>query len=918
MRTTFTWIIALAPFLAFAQTAADERIRIRSITASEQTGQNYNPWLNDDINDLVDDVWQDNLKYVEVRLTLEKRCELTRLSLYDDKGSFADQPVTIYALNGTQRVWIGKFEGTSYKQWIELKLPGSVMADAIILHKYGNNIPQKINVFGVPASAGSGSPPSPDPTPPPARIAIDGRRWYQVNNVDNTLDGLFDGRTDVTVNTGWSKLLANYDAYYPLLEGEEISISRIRFYDGEGDNVSAPLTVSVIDDKWKRTLIARFTGDKYQEWVGPDPARPTDFDVKKAVANARYLVINTSGAYPTEMEFYGVHKAGRSLPSVVRQAVPLSQSFGVNVFEWDLESAHSPWKVDEPSIKVVKGFSSVRHYIDWDKLEAHPGSYTYNPTYNGSWNYDAMYERLKTEGIEVLACLKTIPSWLQETYPEGERDNENVPARYRSNLLSPGSYTEQARLGFQYMARYGYNQNVDRSLVRVSSTTTWAGTNTVKIGMGLIRYIECENERDKTWKGRKAYQTAREYAANLSAFYDGHKNTLGRGVGVKNADPSVTVVIGGLAAATTDYVRAMIDWCREFRGYKANGQVNLCWDVINQHLYANDAKASQYGGSTRGAAPEVSGVGEQAAAFVLMAHQYANGMPVWITEAGYDYHPESALKAISIGSKSVLETQADWILRTALLYSRAGIDRLFFYQMHDDNPANPTQFYTMGLINSDKTRKPAGDYIYQTFKLFGDYCYKETLGRTVGDVFSRPTEPLVDRYELNGRSMYMLVMPDERGRTGNYSLPVGNAATVQLYKPTIGSDNMTLSTLTAVDGKVTIPVTETPVFVVPSGQGGRVGAALADDTDNGLGTLRVYPNPSTEYVDVALENGDFTAVSVNLYDSSVGRLHRQVSLSKSGRQFRERVDIRSLPCGLYILEVRQGPERALRKIIKVQ
>ena len=126
--------------------------------------------------------------------------------------------------------------------------------------------------------------------------------------------------------------------------------------------------------------------------------------------------------------------------------------------------------------------------------------------------------------------------------------------------------------------------------LRLVQSRRWAGLNTVKIGLGLIHYIECDNERDKWWKGRKAYQTGREYAANLSAFYDGHKNTLGPGVGVKNADPSVQVVIGGVAAATTDYVRGMIDWCREFRGYKANGEIDLCWDVINQHLYANNAQ----------------------------------------------------------------------------------------------------------------------------------------------------------------------------------------------------------------------------------------------------------------------------------------------------------------------------------------
>ena len=155
------------------------------------------------------------------------------------------------------------------------------------------------------------------------------------------------------------------------------------------------------------------------------------------------------------MEFYGVHKAGRSAAPVVRQSAPLRQSLGVNAFEWNLEDAGSPWKVDEASVKVAKGFSSIRHYIDWEKLEAQPGSYSFSPTFHGSWYYDAMYERLKTEGIDVLACLKTIPKWMEDTYPVGQRDNENVPAPYGSDLTQPKSYVEQARAGFQYMARYG-------------------------------------------------------------------------------------------------------------------------------------------------------------------------------------------------------------------------------------------------------------------------------------------------------------------------------------------------------------------------------------------------------------------------------------------------------------------------------
>lgn len=135
----------------------------------------------------------------------------------------------------------------------------------------------------------------------------------------------------------------------------------------------------------------------------------------------------------------------------------------------------------------------------------------------------------------VLACLKTIPNWIENTYPTNLKDGENTPLRYGADLTSPASYIEQAQLAFQYIARYGSNTAINPALLSVNTTQRWTGddVNTIRTGLGLIKYIECDNERDKWWKGRKAYQTGREYAANLSAFYDGHKNTLGQAVGVK-------------------------------------------------------------------------------------------------------------------------------------------------------------------------------------------------------------------------------------------------------------------------------------------------------------------------------------------------------------------------------------------------
>ncbi|PKK35686.1 carbohydrate-binding protein [Siphonobacter sp. SORGH_AS_0500] len=775
---------------------------------------------------------------------------------------------------------------------------------------------ETVNVL---VKANQTAPTSPSTTTPAyevvgTKITLDPKRWYQLNNVSNGLEGLFDGITDVAVNTGWGKILNNFDAYYPLQDGERMTIQSIRFYDGEGSLKDNPVTISIIDENWKRIPIATFTGERYNEWVGPYPDRYSTFTLDTPIPNARYLVLNAWYQYPNEMEIYGTYQAATNQPTAAPQkSVKLKDMFGINAFEWDFEDGQNPTVINETKLKAVKNFSGIRHYMDWEKLESTEGKYTFNPVHSGGWNYDIIYERCKAEGIEVLACLKTIPNWMQETYPDDERDSENIPLRYGKDLTNPTSYIEQAKVGFQYAARYGSNTNVDPSLMSVNSSQRWNndGINTVKIGLNLIKYIECENERDKWWKGRKAYQTSREYAANLSAFYDGHKNTMGPGVGIKNADPNMKVVVAGLAAASVDYIKGMIDWCKEYRGYKADGSVNLCWDVINYHLYSDDGAMMQNGMASRGAAPEVTRVRQIASDFNTLAHQQSQGMPVWVTETGYDLNQGSPLKAIAIGNKTAIQTQADWILRTSLLYARAGIEKVFLYQMYDDNFLSPTQFGSMGLINTDQTRKPAADYIHQVHEKFGEFSYQSTL----------QNDPIVDHYKYNNQSMYMLVVPDEKERTASYVLNLNGASTAKLYKPVIGSDSMQVTTLTATAGKVTIPVSETPVFVVPgptTSTAGRVAAeAAAPVLSSSLSSLKVFPVPAVDFVEVSLENDNALPVEFYLYDSGLGRSIKQQLHKKEGYSFHQKLDVSSLNKGVYLLEIRQGQERVIKKFVKM-
>lgn len=95
------------------------------------------------------------------------------------------------------------------------------------------------------------------------KIPIDANRWYQLNNVSNGMGELFDGNLYKNPIMGWGLVLSNWDAWYPVLNGERINIDKIRLYDWEGVFTDNPLIIYAVDDKWQRTEIARFTGQLY-------------------------------------------------------------------------------------------------------------------------------------------------------------------------------------------------------------------------------------------------------------------------------------------------------------------------------------------------------------------------------------------------------------------------------------------------------------------------------------------------------------------------------------------------------------------------------------------------------------------------------------------------------------------------------
>lgn len=588
---------------------------------------------------------------------------------------------------------------------------------------------------------------------------------------------------------------------------DNVVLDKIRLYDSiKGTFGDSPMDVYAVDKFFQRKYLGSFYGTKSNDWE----------ELNFSPVSVKWLLLTGSnvgvGDRSNEFEVYGTY-TDLNIPSPnLFKPILADHLFGVNTYEWNLFQGGGtiPARTIDPNKRAMYNHvKTIRHYLDWARIEGTEGSFRYQPEQGGSWYLDDFYEEFNDSGIETLLCVQGIPDWIMNTWPPGEQNHENRPHKGGLDPSDPNSYIEQAKFGFQLAARYGSNDNIDPNLVLVNTEPRWEGDvpNVKKIGLGTIRYIECANENNRGWKGRKAYQTGREHAANLSAFYDGHMGTMGPNVGVKTADPNMIVTTCGTVGIDTSWFKHLILWSIEHRGYKEDGTPNVPFDCVNFHSYRNDGGSEQYQGTrTRGMAPEPSGYYEEVIRLREMLYEYfGNSMPIINGETGYDLHQSSIQKAIPIGSKPATTTQADWLLRMALESGRSGVEKLYIYQMYDDAPGSSTQYMTSGVANhvSPQTTRPPLNYNTQVLSVISGFTLSEDIS----------SEPRVVKWSKENEDVYMIWSGTEEGITGNYTLVIPDSqSSATMYNLNTDTTTPTSTTLT-VAGSYNIPYSETPVMV---------------------------------------------------------------------------------------------------------
>lgn len=330
------------------------------------------------------------------------------------------------------------------------------------------------------------------------------------------------------------------------------------------------------------------------------------------------------------------------------------------------------------------------------------------PTRQADGNYDTWLKAAKSRGIEIVFCPNRVPNWW---FTDSQRQSDlewpdRRLHRWGGKGTDPREYYDICQYYWQLTARYG-REKYDESMLFVNNKPRWTNDPVTKklSGLNLLNYVEVENEPDRPWKDAEHKYTPEQYAALLSAAFDGHEGRLGP-TGIKNADPSMKVVLGGLSAIDIPYLEKMNLWFKTNRTDK-----KFPVDVINVHHYTNlnnpfpGNSINLVGG--KGVSPEADYLGIRLKSLTDWVKVNLGKKEVWYSEFGWDTqtapNPWISQYPFLYNRRTAEELQAIWAVRAYLIAIESGVNVSHFYNAIDEPAAEQGGlFQSSGMSTSQR------------------------------------------------------------------------------------------------------------------------------------------------------------------------------------------------------------------------
>jgi hypothetical protein len=572
---------------------------------------------------------------------------------------------------------------------------------------------------------------------------------------------------------GWAAW--QYPAHVAIDLGANHRITRLFFYNDTGEN---PLTLSTgTPFQWK-TRPLKIGG--YKQW--------TEVPINEETRWLRITIDKPTNIQ--ELVVYG-QKLGTATPQVKpkNKRLPLptmDELVGTNAF------------IDDPidTIAATSGVMREYHPWGWD-AENGDRQRRFQPSAAAggqSWFFDDYYAKLKAKGVTVCPVVWQSPEGIVIPMP---KTKEAKPITPGANSEDPASYRLHAEHFFQYAARYGSRKVDDKLLVLAPGQPRHSGLN-------LLKYLENWNEPDKTWEDRAGRFHPYELAALSSADYDGHQGKMGKTVGIKNADPKMKLVMGGLAGLNLDYIKAMKFWS----DYNRGGHFPA--DVLNLHHYSSTGNEQGFEPGGHGISPEADRLYEKMRKIADWRDDNLPDRELWLTEFGYDTLADSPLDALAVGKMTSEQVQAAWLVRAYFALAAARVDRAPMFMLRDVDSDNGGVFSTCGIVTEKGTWKPKPSWYHLAA------LRTHLKGMRFGEeIRSGDKDVRIYRFDAakgkgTAYAVWCTTSEDKRIQGFRLKIPASKATHIA-FSDTDAKG--VLTPLAAKGGAVTLDVSETPVIV---------------------------------------------------------------------------------------------------------
>jgi hypothetical protein len=388
---------------------------------------------------------------------------------------------------------------------------------------------------------------------------------------------------------------------------------------------------------------------------------------------------------------------------------------------------------------------------------------------------------------------------------------------------TPASYIEYTKWTSLFAARYGGAPVGGFGALTNEINKYVAAPDNTGLGKGFVKHIEIFNETDRAWSDpmtanvtgdalntdplqfTKYYFRPIEYAAMLSAVYDGNKSTdpnfdikdaSGNKVGhwgITNFSKGTKVVMAGTADIRNDYLRLLKENWDATRGTG-----DYPFDIVNLHFYStsshpklDDTNWNYFWNGRNYFDANGSGVFPEADNITIRNRIIKAGIssrslfnkPLWITEFGYATKFGQGASGVDFTPPAGVSTetvQGQWLSRYIMeVASTKEVDKLFIYELQDYPKTDlPNQFDFTGIRRQNGAPKTSWYHLMTMLNIIGYSKYKsfQLLDGTENAI--EPGSPRVYKYVDNGdnnlirRETFVVWKPTGDGGNGSGELKI--------------------------------------------------------------------------------------------------------------------------------------------------